>query len=140
MVPLLLFSEDVPMELTTGVKTISVETGVSIEEKGYVVANFSMKEFLAENDVTADTRISSIDVPVEDITIEINTLIGQAILAKEKASIENEVLLSPLPLERRVLLLLVVNQSRLLSPLPFLSYLRIIPSLLFSRPLVVGLL
>ena len=84
MVPLLLFSEDVPMELTTGVKTISVETGVSIEEKGYVVANFSMKEFLAENDVTADTRISSIDVPMEDITVEINTLIGQAILAKEK--------------------------------------------------------
>ena len=62
MVPLLLFSEDVLVELTTGVKTISAETSVSIEEKGYVAANFSMKEFLAENDVTADTRISSTNV------------------------------------------------------------------------------
>lgn len=42
------------MELTTSVKTVSAETSVSIEEKGYVIANFSTKEFLAENNVTAD--------------------------------------------------------------------------------------
>lgn len=42
------------MELTTSVKTVSAETTVSIEEKGYVITNFSMKEFLAENNVTAD--------------------------------------------------------------------------------------
>ena len=47
-------SENVPVELTTSVKTVSIETSVSIEEKGYVTANFSMKEFLAENNVTAD--------------------------------------------------------------------------------------
>ena len=86
------------------------------------------------------TRISTTDVLVEDTTIEINTLIWQAIPAKEKACTKNEVLLSPLPPKRRVLLLLVVNLMRLLSPLPFSSYLRIIPSLLFHRSLVVGLL
>lgn len=86
------------------------------------------------------TRISATDVPVEDTTVEINTLIWQTIPAKEKPCAKNEVLLSPLPPKRRVLLLLVVNLRRLLSPLPFSSYLRIIPSLLFHRSLVVGLL
>lgn len=81
------------MELTSSVKTISAEAGVSIEGKGFAAANFSMKEFLNENDVTVDIGIIAADVPMEDITVKIITHMGEAVPVKKKASTENEVLL-----------------------------------------------